>query len=78
MYEPGNDVPPPIDDKAGDSRRDFLRRAVYVAPALLTLAATPAMAQNGSLPPPPNCQATHGPLFRPVWDPNTGMWICES
>jgi hypothetical protein len=62
------------DEAAADSRRAFIRRAAYVAPALLTLAAAPAMAQTGSRPPPPNCP----PGEFPVWDPNLGMWVCES
>ena len=34
-----------------NSRRDFLRKTTYVAPAILTLSAMPAFAKNGS----PNC-----------------------
>ena len=70
------------DDAAADSRRTFIRRAVYAAPVLLTLAAAPAMAQTGSRPPPPDCDALNpgsSPgFYQPVWDPNTGMWFCES
>jgi hypothetical protein len=34
--------------EALDSRRSFVRRAVYVAPVILTLAAAPAFAKSGS------------------------------
>ncbi len=33
---------------SGDSRREFVRKAVYVAPAILTLTARPAVANTGS------------------------------
>jgi hypothetical protein len=37
------------------SRREFVKKAAYVAPAILTLKAAPAFAKNGSKdkPPPP-------------------------
>jgi hypothetical protein len=35
---------PPSDE----SRRDFVKKAAYVAPAILTLPAAPAYAKNGS------------------------------
>jgi hypothetical protein len=70
------------DEVAGESRRAFIRRAAYAAPVLLTLAAAPAMAQTGSRPPPPDCDAmnpTAPPgFYQPVWDPDAGMWFCES
>ena len=31
-----------------DSRRDFVKKAMYVAPVVLTLAAAPAFAKTGS------------------------------
>jgi len=34
--------------KSSDRRREFVKRAVYIAPAILTLAATPAYAKAGS------------------------------
>ena len=34
--------------KARASRRDFIRRAAYVAPAILTLAVAPSYAKSGS------------------------------
>jgi hypothetical protein len=34
-------------DKA-DTRRDFLKKAAYAAPVILTLKAVPAFAKNGS------------------------------
>jgi hypothetical protein len=34
--------------KSSNRRREFVKRAVYVAPAILTLAATPAYAKAGS------------------------------
>jgi hypothetical protein len=36
-------------DKA-DTRRDFLKKAAYAAPVILTLKAVPAFANNGSGP----------------------------
>lgn len=36
------------DGTAGASRREFVKRAVYVAPVLLSLPAVPALAQVGS------------------------------
>lgn len=35
-----------------DSRRTFIRRAAYVSPAILTLAAAPSFAKPGSEKPP--------------------------
>jgi hypothetical protein len=35
-----------------DSRRAFVKKAAYVAPAILTLAAAPAYAKSGSEKPP--------------------------
>lgn len=32
----------------GDTRRDFIKRAGYMAPAILTLPAAPAYAKSGS------------------------------
>lgn len=34
--------------RANESRRDFVKRAAYVAPAVLTLAAAPEFAKAGS------------------------------
>jgi hypothetical protein len=34
--------------KLNDSRRDFVKRAAYVAPAILTLKAAPSFAKSGS------------------------------
>jgi hypothetical protein len=34
-----------------ETRREILKKAVYVAPAVLTLTASPAFAQRGSGPP---------------------------
>lgn len=39
--------PPDARPRAG-SRREFVKRAVYAAPVLLTLPAVPALAQGGS------------------------------
>jgi hypothetical protein len=36
-----------------DSRRGFVKKAAYVAPAILTLAAAPAFAKSGSEKNPP-------------------------
>ncbi len=41
-------------DKTNKSRRQFLKTTAYVAPAILTLKAAPALAQCGS--PPTNCE----------------------
>lgn len=42
-----NDTAPPADK----SRREFVKRAAYVAPAVLTLTAVSATAKAGSAPP---------------------------
>lgn len=34
--------------KPSDTRREFVKRAAYIAPAILTLAAAPAYAKSGS------------------------------
>jgi|GEM_PF-2483665 len=39
------------DTGSQSSRRDFLKKAAYVAPAVLTLNAMPAFATHGSKPP---------------------------
>ena len=36
-----------------DSRRDFVKKAMYVAPVVLTLAAAPEFAKAGSIKPGP-------------------------
>jgi hypothetical protein len=41
-------------DKTNKSRRQFLKTTAYIAPAILTLKAAPALAQCGS--PPINCE----------------------
>jgi hypothetical protein len=33
---------------ASDTRREFVKRAAYIAPAILTLAVAPAYAKSGS------------------------------
>jgi len=35
-------------DDSSDTRREFVKKAAYVAPAILTLAAAPAFAKSGS------------------------------
>jgi hypothetical protein len=40
-----------LDKGSKTSRRDFLKKAAYVAPAVLTLNAVPAFATHGSEPP---------------------------
>ena len=35
-------------DNQEESRRKFIKKAAYAAPVILTLAATPAFAKNGS------------------------------
>ena len=35
-------------NKSNKSRREFVKKAAYVPPAILTLAATPAFAKNAS------------------------------
>jgi hypothetical protein len=35
-------------DEPSDTRRKFVKKAAYVAPAILTLAASPAFAKSGS------------------------------
>lgn len=39
-------------DSRGKSRRNFVKKSVYVAPAILSLAAAPAFAKAGSEKPP--------------------------
>lgn len=57
-------------DNSPDSRREFVKKAAYVAPAILTLAASPAFAKSGSEKPdkdgrdddePKKPPKTHGP-----------------
>ena len=38
-----------------EARRDFIKKAAYVAPVIMTMKAAPALAQSGSgvTPPPP-------------------------
>jgi len=38
-------------NKPEESRRDFVKKAMYVAPAIVTLSATPAFAKAGSAKP---------------------------
>jgi hypothetical protein len=60
-----------MDDSSG-TRREFVRKAAYVAPAILTLAAAPSFAKSGSEKPdknghddeqkkPPKPPKVHGP-----------------
>ena len=35
-------------NKPEESRRDFVKKTMYVAPAIVTLSATPAFAKTGS------------------------------
>jgi len=42
------------------SRREFVRKAAYIPPAILTLAATPAFAKTGSYKDP-----RPGPIIKP-------------
>jgi hypothetical protein len=35
-------------DNSSNTRREFVKKAAYVAPAILTLAAAPAFAKSGS------------------------------
>jgi hypothetical protein len=39
------------------TRRDAIKRAIYIAPAILTLTAVPAFASNGSGSPSPSVQS---------------------
>jgi len=39
------------------TRRDAIKRAIYIAPVILTLTAVPAFASNGSGDPRPNVQS---------------------
>jgi len=38
--------------KNGTTRRDFVKKAVYIAPAIVTLKAAPSFAKTGSMKPP--------------------------
>jgi hypothetical protein len=45
------DAPLAVEDRdmnASDSRREFVKRAAYIAPAILSLAVAPAYAKSGS------------------------------
>ena len=42
------------------SRRAFIKKAAYVTPAILTLAAAPSFAKVGSKKPPPKKKGTKG------------------
>jgi hypothetical protein len=58
---------------AHEGRREFVKRIAYVAPVMLTLPVSPALARTGSRPPPPTCN----PGETPYWDPTYG-WSCSS
>jgi hypothetical protein len=47
------------------SRRDFVRRGAYVAPAILTLAAAPEFAKAGSIKPPKDPKPPKPPKGKP-------------
>lgn len=57
-----------------DSRREFLKRAVYAAPVLLTLPAIPALAQTGSSQTSADCPEG----WIPVYDGNGVLVGCDS
>jgi hypothetical protein len=61
---------PARDDSVQSSRREFVRKAAYVAPAILTLAAAPAFAKAGSGRGPPFTPP--GPPFNP---PGPPPWV---
>jgi hypothetical protein len=50
---PDHTAPNPKGSEAKTKRRDFVKRAAYVAPAILTLAAAPEFAKAGSIKPKP-------------------------
>lgn len=56
-----------------EARRDFVKKLAYVAPVLLTLPASPAIAQVGSAAP-TDCP----PGTFPVVDPQFGLFCLES
>jgi hypothetical protein len=47
------------------SRRDFVKRGAYVAPAILTLAAAPEFAKAGSVKPPKGPKDPKPPKGKP-------------
>ena len=67
---------PPDRAQGGESsRREFVRRAAYVAPVLLTLPAVPALAQAGSG---QNICNDPDPRVVPVYDADGNFLGCES
>lgn len=56
-----------------NSRREFLRKTAYVAPAILTLNAMPAFARNGS----PRCNngVAHQDCLPPGIQQNGKTWL---
>jgi hypothetical protein len=58
----------------GASRRQFIRRAAYAAPVLLTLPAVPAMAQVGS----GALCSDADPGLIPIFDADGNFLGCES
>lgn len=54
------------------SRRAFVKKAAYVAPAIVTLAAAPAYARLGSERVPPRPPRPPGPPFTP---PGPPPWV---
>ena len=49
----------------GMGRRDFVKKAAYIAPAILTLTAAPAFAKNGS----DHKGEQDSPGLTPAWPP---------
>ena len=68
-------TPNPSDraSERGTSRREFVRRAAYTAPVLLTLPAVPALAQAGS-----GQNICNDPTLVPVYDEDGNFLGCDS
>ena len=47
--------------KNGTTRRDFVKKAAYIAPAIVTLKAAPSFAKTGSMKPPKDPKDPKGP-----------------
>ena len=56
------------------SRRDFVKKAVYIAPVILTLQAAPAYVKAASDKPRPGNPDKKPPIRRPIWPPRRWWW----
>jgi hypothetical protein len=61
-------------EQNGTSRREFVKKAVYIAPAILTLQAMPAFSKPGSGKPGSGQPDKNPPIRRPIWPPRRWWW----